>query len=556
MNEKLNIIGLKTEVVEVTPRRLECVVGDCGIIVFRRGKGKRRWFDVAVGWKQNGTIEIQKWRRLSRISDLAQHKSEVENETIRTLWDQIVSALEQITARWSDILLEKKLKNILIRDLLGSQTGGRDTPVGTMKWEPRKVKDIISLWEPIKKINLSKKLEEKLTLQDTFNIVSQIYGKELGELLEVIVSNALTLKLVMREQGYTMMRPNWLLIITPPSGLKSTMLKFLMKSPYVIDLGDISAASLLPADPEQQSVIEKIHGKVTLFPTLSRIAEKDPKEAGQILSILESVYDGKFRRDTAYGSRETIVDTVIIGALTDEVFEEKFLKPMIAYGSRWLIYRYSIEDKKALKIGEMLTNRLMERGYVALQETISKLFTIALEKLDRYDFDAVQFSNTQKSDLKKLAQLLAKLRVAYHRRRGQIEDPDTGKIIYVDEIEVTQTDIPIRSYLQLYNFVRANTLIRQVPEVLRMPRVDKHAMCLATKLAIGSTSSIISKIIKYLLKHHDESIGQNNIAEELKISRSTVRRNLAVLHKIDIITDTTCPRLSETYYKILKKYLK
>jgi hypothetical protein len=390
-----------------------------------------------------------------------------------------------------------------------------------------------------------------------FQLMRTVFGVTLAHAFELVVTCGLTLKFVDRKQGLVGNRPVWLLLVAPPSSFKTTILNFLRCSPYAFYIDDVTKASFLPADPIQEPLIIKMHGKVTLFPSLSIIAEKKPDEAKELLAILERIYDGEYRRGTAKGARGEIVDTVVIGALTTEVFESTFLHKMLAYGSRYLIYRYTIPNSIALAIANLLSNANFSQLMQSIQFLASTLFTYAMDNVDALKLNTVVLTEEQRRDIEVLAELLAKLRFVFHRRIEYEEEEVDGKKSRVQHevLEITQTDIPIRSYNQLLNVVRANSVIRKVPRFLGYPQVDEHAMALAAKLALTSSHRVAHNIIEYLIKNHDTTVSVNDIAKYANTPRSTIYRYLDILQAIGIITDTANPRLEERYCKVLLKHL-
>jgi len=401
---------------------------------------------------------------------------------------------------------------------------------------------------------------ENLRIDDILRIIAIVFGDEIAELTELVASVGLTLKFVDRARGIVNNRPVWLMIISRPSSLKTTVLSFFKESPYMFYVADVTKASFLPADPEQEPLIAKMNNKVTVFPTLSSIAEKKPEEAKEILAVLESIYDGEYRRSTAKGTRGLPVDTVIIGSLTPEVFEHELLPKMISYGSRFLIHRYDISQELALEIGYLLSNPVGTLIVNYLTSIISSLFTYAMDSINFDKLMNVVMTPTQESELDVLADLMSRLRIVFHRRVEWMEEEDenTGKVRYkrVEMLEPSQFDAPIRARMQILNFIKANATIRSVPRVVGLPQVDDHSMKLACKLAISSSYRHFHQIIIYLLRYHDAtSISTTDIAESLGLSRATVYRYLEALHIAGVITDTVAPRLEEKYYKVLAKYL-
>jgi hypothetical protein len=411
------------------------------------------------------------------------------------------------------------------------------------------------LWELVSNMQ-----SNNISFDDILSIVSTIFYEEVAELLEIVATAGLTLRFVDRERGIVGNRPVWLLVIARPSAMKTIALDMFRESPYMLYIADVTKASFLPADPEQEPLIAKMHSKVTIFPTLSSIASKKVDEAKEILAVLESIYDGEYRRSTAKGTRGLPVDTVVIGAITPEIFELDMLPKMISYGSRFAIHRYDISQEQALTITYLLGDAIGTQLPNVLMKFVSTLFTYAFESTNFEKMMSVVLTPSQESDLDVLADLMSRLRVVVHRRVDWISDVDvsTGREKWrkFEVAELSQYDAPIRAKLQLLNLVRANTMIRAVPRVVGLPQVDEHAMKLVCKLAISSSYRCIHQIIMYLLKSHDKSIPSLfNIAESLGLARSTVSAFVDALYVAGVITDIATARLEEKYYKVLSKYL-
>jgi hypothetical protein len=399
-----------------------------------------------------------------------------------------------------------------------------------------------------------------IRFDDILLVVSTIFGEEIAELLEIVATVGLTLRFVDRSRGIINNRPVWLLVISRPSSLKTVVLNMFKESPYMFYVADVTKASFLPADPDQEPLIARMHNKVTIFPTLSSIATKKPDEAKEILAVLESIYDGEYRRSTAKGTRGLPIDTVVIGSLTPEIFELDMLPKMISYGSRFLIHRYDLSQDQALTISYLLGDAIGTQLPNILTKVISSLFTYAIDNTSFDKLVNVALTPSQESDLDVLSDLMSRLRVVVHRRIDWITDVEesTGreKIRRVEFPELSQFDAPIRAKLQLLNFIRANAMIRNVPRIVGVPQVDDHVIRFACKLAVSSSYRYIHQIIMYLLQTHDKPVSsQYDIGEALRLSQSTIRRFIDALHVAEVVTDTVTPRLEEKYYRVLAKYL-
>ena len=332
--------------------------------------------------------------------------------------------------------------------------------------------------------------------------------------------------------------------------MKTTITGLIRSSPRVLVLGDITPASLAPADPDKPALIPQMHNRITLFPTLSSLAERDPREAGRLLSLLESIYDGRFRRDTAQGTREYIVDTVVIGTLTPEVYENRFLSAMISYGSRFLIFRYTPPDELSRKVSQIFEHAASERVLKVLREDTSSKLTEALDTIARKDIDSVIIPPDLKEDLETLGELLAKLRIIFR----QVKYYDSGSGRWITEIEVSQYDVPIRSTLQLKIFAKCNALIRNVPKIVGLPVVDERAVRLAARLALGGSYGTMTQLLLEIARS-TTAVSQRALAAILKLSPSTVNRYLKAMHQVGVLLSADPPIIESKYLKVVRKYL-
>jgi biotin operon repressor len=423
------------------------------------------------------------------------------------------------------------------------------------EYRRRACQRVSELWKMLSDMQSS-----RISFDNILSIVSTMFGEEIAELLEIVASVGLTLRFVDRDRELVSNRPVWLLIISRPSSLKTAVLNLFKESPYVFFVADVTKASFLPADPDQEPLITRMHNKVTIFPTLSSIATKKPDEAKEILAVLESIYDGEYRRSTAKGTRGLPIDTVVIGSLTPEIFELEMLPKMLSYGSRFLIHRYDISQDQALTISYLLGDAKGTIIPFVLSKAVSTLFSYAMSSIDFNKLMNVVMTPSQEQELDILADLMSRLRVVVHRRVDWVAETDesTGRERYrkVEVTELSQYDAPIRARLQLLNFVRSNAMIRTVPRIVGLPQVDEHAMRFVCKMSISSSYKYIHRIIMYLLRNSGKPVQSLfDIGEALGLSRSTVNTFIDALYVAGVVTDTITPRLEEKYYKVLSKYL-
>jgi len=391
-----------------------------------------------------------------------------------------------------------------------------------------------------------------LDLHSMIDFVKDTLGEEIAEALEIVLTVSLSLKLTIRNPDQ---RPLWILIVGQPSSLKSAVLRFLEMSENVVMIEDITAAGILPAKDEVPSMLPYMNRKVTILPTLSLIASQDKQSARRLFAFLESVYDGRIFRKTGLGDvKGGRVDTVVIGAITNEVYDE-FSDIMITYGSRFLVYPHRVDESRFVEVYERLRSMDMR----SVRMVFSSVFDEAMRSMEIASY---ALPGEFKEDLRTLAKLMARLRVAYHVRKVYDEHGKPAG----EDIEITQTDYPVRAYDQLTKFVIVNTCMRAWNRIVGVPEVDLHAMRLAAKLAISSTTLRFMKIMHSIVSSIDaisERGGALPSVVELSqmsgIPRTSLRRYLNVLELVGILYSVEENKekawfVSDEYLPVLVRY--
>ncbi len=389
---------------------------------------------------------------------------------------------------------------------------------------------------------------------DLIKYVEKVFCKEIAETLEIVLTVALSVKLPTISPD---LRPLWILIIGEPGSLKSSVLKFFEYSENVLFIEQTTAAGILPAKDDVPPLLTMMNGKITIFPTLSLIAAQDPKQVRLLFAFLEAIYDGRIYRKTGLsgliGGR---VDTVIIGAITNEVYE-KFSDIMIEYGSRWLVYPQNLPREKFVEI----YGKLKEIDIASLRFRASKMFDMLLATFDPRAINTYAMPKELEEDLIILADLMARIRVAYHVRKVYDENGRPAG----EEIEITQIDYPLRAYDQLRKFVIINTIMRGWNRFLGLPEVDVHAMRLAAKIAISSTTHRFMKVmhgiaaaIKYSIMHGGALPSLSELSKLSGIPWTSLKRYLMVLETVGVLYrggDDGTWYIHDKFFPVLAKYL-
>lgn len=552
---KIKTVDLKLELIDVSKSKLMLRLWRYAFIIVRGSKKSKKGFIIYVGKRTDkGDTEalggfIVTKSVLKSPESLAEKLAEQGDDFLTTYAGDVAEALITYIKAWNELLVKKELEKILsIPPLEGGVSCWWNEASGMIfpnNYLPGGMDGVV---EEI--------IREGKEFEHIISYISKRFSPNIAELLEVVMTVSLTLRQVNRAEGLIHNRPVWAVIVADPSTYKTTTLSLLKDSKYVVTAQNFTPASLLPANRDVPPLITMMHNRVFIIPTLSE-ETADKETAKKVFAALESVYDGEYVKATGVsGHRREYVDTVIVAAVTPNVWEW-VLPYIVNIGSRWLVYRYELRADEALTLQERL--EVMEKEWSALRAVTSKHLDFMLDSISDKDLKNVIIPQEFSEDLKVLAKLVAKLRAVWRIETYWEEDEATGKRKPIKEVEVVQVEAPGRAYQQLKNFARANTLLRKskVNKVVGLPVVDEHAMRLAAKLAICSTTNKLRELILYLAKSQisDNELSYKKVASALGIGVASVDRLMKVLYhpKVDLIDDYW--QIKEPYLKVLKKYV-
>ncbi len=549
MATKLRTKELRMELISLSKKLMKLRLWRYGFIIIRN-RGKKK-FTIYIGKKNDrGETEaicklVLNAKSIESPQIIANKLAELGDEFLSTHSIDVVEALLSYIKNWNELLIKKELEDLLsVTPKRGYMTSWWDNDGGTI--------GVGQLEIDIEGIN-------RQEFEEILSFISNLYSPRIAELLEIIMTVGLTLRQVDRSMGYIHNRPVWLAIVADPSTYKTSTLNLLKDSKYVMTAQNFTPASLLPAKNDVPPLISMMHNRVFIIPTLSE-ETSDKEIARKVFAALESVYDGEYVKSTGIsGLKREYVDTVVIAAVTPAVWE-RVLPYIVNIGSRWLVYRYEIDDDEALTIQAKLESSESLRNKLTVY--VSKYFDFLMDNLNYSHLKNVIIPNKDpnyEEVLKILAKLVARLRAVWRIETYYSIDEETGKKTITKEVEVLQVEAPSRAYQQLKNFVRANTLLRKssVDKIVGLPVVDEHAIRLAAKLAIGSTTNKLRELVIYLAKKQSrmEEVSIRCMASDLGLSRGTVERLTKILRhpKVDLIDSDW--RVKEPFFSVIEKYV-
>ena len=504
----------------------------------RKRKGGRITVSLYIG---RSTDDLQ-YVAESDLDTVSEMISSQDDEFLKAHVDAVVDLIHSAIGRWDYDARVERIRRLVSRSIPKLSPHSPLSPEGGLETIALETISLLATY-----INQGRLVLDKVVLG-----TKEFLGEIPSELLEVVLTIAATLKIVNRAKGRTSERPPWLVVVAPPSSLKTTVLKLLYDSRYVYWIQNFTPASLLPAKQDVPPLIDAIHNKLFIIPTLSE-ETADRENTRKVFAALESIYDGEYGRSTAVGGQvRKIVDTVVVAAVTPAVWE-RVLPYIENIGSRWLVYRFDLDDRAALRMYREQLKRL-DRAFPMLRQVVSRFLDLVMETVTDDDLDAVYIPHEYDEDLDDLALLMAKLRACWGRE--QWRDEETGKVSEV--LRVYHVESPIRARSQLTLFVRANTVLRRdsVEKTVGLPTVDAHAMKLAAKLAISSTSNDMMELVLFLAKNQGRHMTVREIEKATGISRSQIDRLIKVLSHPKVgVYDPDAGEVLDPYYRIICKYL-
>lgn len=538
MSGEIRIEELESELAYVNAKELAVKIGDYLFIISRR---KRR-YHIAICKRRDFDVDILANIITKNIEEVADKLKEVDMFLAENTV-QITETLCEYVKAWPMFLLKQKAIRVFFPQRTWPQT----------PW-PQSV-----CLGPLSGAKESGAKVSICRFEDLLSLVSKTFNTKIAELFEVIATVSLTLKQVDRERMIFKNRPLWLLVISDPATYKTTCFDFFSYSKYWRKESYITAASLLSARKDVTPLIDLIHNRILVLPTLNEIAS-DRDSAARLFAALESIYDGSYSKATGLsGEQRRIVDTVTIAAITPMVWEKILLPKIIMFGSRWLVYRFFLSDEEALNIQKTLDKNKDIDAKITM--AASRILDSLLENVTVEVLDSVLISEEQDRDLQVMAKLVSRLRAGWERTIYWYED-ESGKKHAEEEIDVLQREAPGRAYQQLLNFVRANAIVRaaSVERIVGLPRVDEHAMKLAFKLALGASHSGLTNLTLYLASLSEseiENLSQRDLAREVGVSRTQLQRYLKVLEhpRIGLIESSAYPLVKEPYRSLIRRYL-
>ncbi|MGH8064808.1 MAG: hypothetical protein ACRERE_06115 [Candidatus Entotheonellia bacterium] len=309
--------------------------------------------------------------------------------------------------------------------------------------------------------------------------------------------------------------PVWLLIVAPPSGTKTELIRALWGAPGVYPLSELTSktfASGLETHGEDPSLLHRLTDEVLVLKDLTTVLEMYQEERQAILAQLREIYDGRF--DKAWGTGKELHWQGRLGFLAGVTpIIDSYHSVLSVLGERFVLFRM-IQPDRAKSARKSLENAKVEpkmRASLAgaVQGFIAGLPTtppeVPIGALDR---------------LVNLANFVTRC------RSGVVRDRYRRELEYVPEPEM-----PARFVKQLFE------LLRGVALVLGHKEATAEDMDRVARVALDSIPAVRRVVLRAVatMSTVDDTLKTTTISQAVQYASATVRRALEDLQALGIL---------------------
>lgn len=274
--------------------------------------------------------------------------------------------------------------------------------------------------------------------------------------------------------------PSWLMLVAPPSGGKTELLRALDGLPFVYFLSSLTAQTLISGKKTKNgsscSLLPKLNGKILILKDFTSVLSMKHEQRAEVLAQLREVADGRFSK--GFGTGDTVDwqgHVGFLGAVTPVY--DTFHSVISVMGDRFLLWRS--ENEEDMSPGLMAIDRV--GGETAMREEMQAAATQFIEQFKNFKLSRVVVSEETKKMIVGMALFAAKLRCPVER------DPYTKNITYDPQPEGAP-----RLSKQLYQLGVALAVIHG------NTTIGPDEFEILSKITFDLTTSRRAKIVRYL----------------------------------------------------------
>lgn len=318
--------------------------------------------------------------------------------------------------------------------------------------------------------------------------------------------------------------PVWLVLVAPPGGTKTELLRALYGYPGIFPLSSLTARTLASGLDEpgkgDVSLLNRLKGEILVLKDLTTVLEISHDERQAILSQLREIYDGRF--DKVWGTGHEIHWTGRLGFLAGVTpVIDRHQGAMSVLGERFALLRPAMPGRR-----QLARSALASAGR---EGTMRKALARAL-----HGFLRARGTEPPRIDDSMREKLVAVADFTTRARSGVVRDGYKRHLEYAPEPEA-----PTRFAKVLLSEARGVALAYD------SEAVTPREIGLVLRLALDCLPVIRRKVIEILARAaHDRSKERSRSADEIAralpdCSLSYVRRTLDDLGALRILDRTT-----------------
>ena len=312
--------------------------------------------------------------------------------------------------------------------------------------------------------------------------------------------------------------PVWLLLVAPPSGVKTEVLRLIWDTPGIYPLSELTArtfASGLDTQGADPSLLARLRDEVLLLKDFTTVLSMHRDERQAILAQLREIYDGRY--DKTWGTGKELHWEGRLGFLAGVTpIIDSHHSVMSGLGERFVLF--SIDQADRQEVACMALNNIEAEG--GMRQRLSLLVKHFMAGLP----------DTPPAVSSALRNRLATMATFVTRCRSGVErDGYKRELVYAPEPEM-----PARLAKQLFELLRGVALVCDHTDATDedMSRVERVALdCIpAVRRTVLRAVAEVSSV--------EGTLTTTQVAQGVQYSTTTVRRALEDLQALGVLSVT------------------
>lgn len=350
-----------------------------------------------------------------------------------------------------------------------------------------------------------KKQTNQTTLEDVHNLYKNLFYIEDTKRIDVVLAIALSRKL----PGI----PLWLILVGPSGDMKSVQLNsFTGKEVYV--LHNLTSKTLVNGYRDKTKypdLAPTLHNKLVIIPDMAQILKLPPVEKGELWGQLRDLYDGLAGKASGMGcdAKYSNLKVTLLAGSTPSIDGQILVHQDL--GTRELVYRTSGNKEKHKLIEKCFENESMESEISEQVKEVTQAF-ISQTRIRREEYPKEVLD-----EIKNIA-----IYVTYMRATAEFDNysNELRNLVYPEE--------PSRIAKQLK---RLYICLKS----LEWDYSDYKAFQILWHVARSSAFPIRIRLFDFLLKNEGKEFSTSQLADILKVGKSTAKRSCLIMENMDIV---------------------